>query len=194
MNILMVRSKVKAAHVTEVEAAVKRVFAALQQAQPQGIRYTSCRLADGVTYVAVLELDEGVDNPLPALPEFRAFQENLKQWMAEPPTAEQLTLIGSYVINKFNVKPEEVEPFLNVWAADAALMKRQPGFISAQLHRGITGSGVFVNYAVWESAEHLKQAYNNPEFQALIAQYPSGVTASPHLFRKVAVPGVCLAD
>jgi len=27
---LMVRSKVKAAHVTEVEAAVKRVFAALQ--------------------------------------------------------------------------------------------------------------------------------------------------------------------
>ena len=96
MYTLMVRSTVKAAHVTDVEAAVKRVFAALQQAQPNGIRYASCRLSDGVTYVAVLELDDGVDNPLPALPEFRAFQENLKHWMAEPPISEQVTVIGSY--------------------------------------------------------------------------------------------------
>jgi len=92
----MVRSTVKAEHVTEVDAAVKRIFAALQQAQPQSIRYASCRLSDGVTYVALLELDDGVDNPLPALPEFRAFQENLKNWMAEPPISEQLTVIGSY--------------------------------------------------------------------------------------------------
>ncbi len=96
MNVLLVRSKVKAANVTEVEAAVKRVFAALQQEQPKGIRYTSCRLSDGVTYVALLELDDGVDNPLPALTEFREFQENLKNWMAEPPISEQLTVIGSY--------------------------------------------------------------------------------------------------
>jgi hypothetical protein len=96
MSVLMVRSKVKAAQVTEVEAAVKSVFAALHQAQPEGIRYASCRLPDGVTYMAVLELDDGVDNPLPALPEFRAFQENLKNWMAEPPIVEPLTVIGSY--------------------------------------------------------------------------------------------------
>jgi hypothetical protein len=73
MQTGMVRSKVKAEHVAELEAAVKRVFTALQQSQPNGIRYASCRLPDGVTYVAVLELDDGVDNPLPALPEFRAF-------------------------------------------------------------------------------------------------------------------------
>jgi hypothetical protein len=24
------------------------------------------------------------------------FQENLKQWMAEPPTVEQMTVVGSY--------------------------------------------------------------------------------------------------
>jgi len=96
MNILMVRSKVKVTHATEVEAGVKRLFAAIHQAQPEGIRYASCRGADGVTYVVVLEIDEGVDNPLPTLPEFRAFQENLKFWMAEPPTAEQLTVSGSY--------------------------------------------------------------------------------------------------
>ncbi|WP_201363508.1 hypothetical protein [Dictyobacter formicarum] len=96
MSILMIRSKVKAEHVTEVEAAARRVFAALQQAQPDGIRYSSCRLSDGVTYMALLELDEGVENPLPSLPEFREFQENLKNWMAEPPIPEQLTVVGSY--------------------------------------------------------------------------------------------------
>ena len=96
MNVLMVRSRVKGEHVAEVDAAAKRMFAALQQAQPQGIRYATCRLPDGVTYVALLEIDDGVDNPLPALAEFRAFQEGLKQWLAEQPTPEQLTVIGSY--------------------------------------------------------------------------------------------------
>jgi len=96
MNVLMVRATVKAAQVTEIEAAVKRVFAALQHEQPKGIRYASSRLPDGVTYVVLLELDDGVDNPLPALPEFRAFQETLKNSMAEPPISDQLTVIGSY--------------------------------------------------------------------------------------------------
>lgn len=96
MNVLMVRSKVKAENATEVEAAVKRLFAAIQQAQPRGIRYSSSLLADGVTYVALLEIDDGVENPLPTLPEFREFQENLKGWMIEPPTGEQLKVVGSY--------------------------------------------------------------------------------------------------
>jgi hypothetical protein len=46
--------------------------------------------------VALLQVDDGVDNPLPALPEFREFQENLKNWVAEPPTPDQMTVVGSY--------------------------------------------------------------------------------------------------
>jgi hypothetical protein len=34
------------------------------------------------------------------------------------------------LINEFNVAPEDVERFLEVWADDAAFMKQQPGFIS----------------------------------------------------------------
>jgi hypothetical protein len=30
------------------------------------------------------------------LPEFREFQQNFKQWLAEPPTPEQLTVVGTY--------------------------------------------------------------------------------------------------
>lgn len=96
MNVLMVRSKVKAEHVSDVEAAIKDLFATLHHAQFQGIRYASCQLRDGVSYIALLEVDEGVTNPLPSLPAFQAFQEKLKQWIAEPPTTEQMTVSGSY--------------------------------------------------------------------------------------------------
>ena len=43
------------------------------------------------------------------------------------------------LINTFRVTPAEVDQLLTAWAADAAWMKRQPGFISTQLHRGIRG-------------------------------------------------------
>jgi quinol monooxygenase YgiN len=61
------------------------------------------------------------------------------------------------LINKLTVKPEDVDQLLRAWAADAAYFKQQPGFISTQLHRGIGGSCVFINYAVWESTGHYKQ-------------------------------------
>lgn len=96
------------------------------------------------------------------------------------------------LINKFNVAAGDVDQLIQAWTADAAVMRRQPGYISTQLHRGIGGSCVFLNYAVWESARHFKQAFNNPEFQSQLANYPSSAVASPHLFRKVAVPGACV--
>jgi quinol monooxygenase YgiN len=59
------------------------------------------------------------------------------------------------LINQFNLAPADATRFLEVWADDAAFMKQQPGFISAQLHRGTAGSTTFVNVAVWESARAL---------------------------------------
>ncbi len=97
------------------------------------------------------------------------------------------------LINTFVVPPEESEKLLEAWTNDAAMMKEQPGFISTQLHRGIAGSGTFLNYAVWQSTAHFRAAFSNPEFQAQLAAYPDGATVSPHLFRKVEVPGICVA-
>jgi heme-degrading monooxygenase HmoA len=96
------------------------------------------------------------------------------------------------LINKFSVDPSDVDLFLNAWAADAAWMKRQPGFISTQLHRGIGGSCVFVNYAVWESVEHFNRAFLHPDFREAIKAYPPSAVASPHLFQTMAVPGICV--
>ncbi len=101
---------------------------------------------------------------------------------------------GSVVlINQFNVGPADVDQFLKVWADDARFMKQQSGFISAQLHRGIASSTTFMNVAVWESAKALGEAFRSPEFQKGMAAYPNSTVASPHVFQKLAVPGVCVA-
>jgi heme-degrading monooxygenase HmoA len=95
------------------------------------------------------------------------------------------------LINKITVAPEQAEALLQAWTRDAHFMKAQPGFVSTQLHRGLAGSGVFVNVAEWESVAAFRAAFSNPEFRAHLEEYPPGVSASPHLFKKVAVPGIC---
>ena len=100
------------------------------------------------------------------------------------------------LINKFNVKPDKVEQFLKDWGEDAINFKKQPGFISAQLHKGIGKSSVFINYAVWESLEHYKAVINkrlfSSESQSPLLKYDDdSLVISPHLFKKVAVPGIC---
>ena len=96
MSVMMLRAEIKAENVDDVEAAAIKMFAAIDAAKPQGVRYASCKLADGVTFVVLLALDDGTDNPLAPIPEFREFQENLKNWIARPPAPEQLTVVGSY--------------------------------------------------------------------------------------------------
>ena len=51
---------------------------------------------------------------------------------------------------------------------------------------------MFVTYAVWVSTEQFKEAVNSPEFKSDLAGYPDSTMAYPHLFEKVAVPGICV--
>jgi heme-degrading monooxygenase HmoA len=94
------------------------------------------------------------------------------------------------LVNLFH--PEDVGPLVEAWAADAAYLKQKPGFISAQLHRGIAGSTTFLNTAVWESVEAFRNAFADPVFQQTFTRYPDSTVASPHLFQKLAVPGICV--
>ena len=107
-------------------------------------------------------------------------------------------VIGSVIlINKFNVAQGKVEQFLKDWGEDATNFKQQPGFISTQLHKGIGKSSVFINYAVWESMEHYKKAINKILFKSksqspLLKYDDESLVLSPHLFKKIAVPGICV--
>ncbi|CAE6731467.1 hypothetical protein R69927_02410 [Paraburkholderia domus] len=96
------------------------------------------------------------------------------------------------LVNVFTLDQADEQVFLQVWQDDAAFMKQQPGFISTQLHRAIGESPTYLNYAVWESTAHFRAAFAHPEFRAKLTAYPSSAVASPHLFQKVAVPGICV--
>ena len=97
------------------------------------------------------------------------------------------------LINTFVVPPEDADDLPAAWTNDAGYMKARSGFISTQLHRGIAGSGVFLNYAIWQSVAHFRTAFTDPAFQAKLGDYPETATVSPHLFKKVEVPGICTA-
>ena len=96
------------------------------------------------------------------------------------------------LVNVFTLDKADERTFLEVWRDDAEFMKRQPGFISTQLHRAIGESPTYLNYAVWESTAAFRAAFSHPEFVAKLSAYPSSAAATPHLFQKVAVPGVCV--
>jgi len=97
------------------------------------------------------------------------------------------------LVNVFHVAPEQADALVAAWTDDANYFRAQPGFISTQLHRGIAGSATYLNYAVWESVGAFRAAFTNPVFQSKLQRYPDGSTGSPHLFRKMAVDGLCVA-
>ena len=96
MSVYMAQAKVKTENVAEVQAAADRMFAALDAAQPEGVRYAWSVLPDGETFLALAQVDEGVENPIPGLPEFQELQEGLEGWLAETPSSQPLTVVGSY--------------------------------------------------------------------------------------------------
>ncbi len=96
MNVMMFTAKIKPEHVSDVEAAVKTMFAALEVHQPQGVKYASSRASDGTTFIILLALENPSENPLPAIPAFRSFQESMRGWLAAPTVPQPLSVIGSY--------------------------------------------------------------------------------------------------
>jgi len=96
------------------------------------------------------------------------------------------------LVNVFTVSESDIPALLKAWEDDANWMKKQPGYISTQLHRGIAGSTVFMNYAVWESVAHFRAAFTHPDFKKALEHYPSSAVASPHLFTRLTVANLCV--
>jgi heme-degrading monooxygenase HmoA len=111
------------------------------------------------------------------------------------PSEGQLAVDAGPVVlmNIFTVDKADEQGLVEAWQDDPLFMKQQPGFISTQLHRAIGESATYFNYAVWETTDHFRAAFWNPEFQAKLSAYPSSAVATPHLFQKIAVRGVCVA-
>ncbi|MDP6352543.1 MAG: hypothetical protein QF926_05040 [Alphaproteobacteria bacterium] len=97
MKTVMVRYKVKPGRIDENRQYIDRVFEALSQSRPEGLRYASFRMPDGVSFVHVASVDtaDGT-NPLSETPAFQAFTADIRERCDEPPAAVELELVGSY--------------------------------------------------------------------------------------------------
>ena len=96
MKTVMVRYKTSEAHAKANEQLVRAVFDELRAREPEGLRYASYRLADGVTFVHIATIQTPDQNPLTTLPAFKAFQAQLKERCVEPPLVTELSAIDAY--------------------------------------------------------------------------------------------------
>jgi hypothetical protein len=91
----VVRYEMRPDTAEENQRLVEDVFAELAEKNPEGIRYASFRLADGVSFVHVGMVDD--DSPgLGALVAFQQFQEKFGERAAGKPVASEATMVGSY--------------------------------------------------------------------------------------------------
>jgi hypothetical protein len=93
MKRVMVRYKVKPEAVAENEALVRAVYEELQLVKPEGMRYATFRLDDGVSFVHVSFSESGALNELAS---FKSFQQGIADRCDEAPKVSELTEIGSY--------------------------------------------------------------------------------------------------
>lgn len=86
----------------------------------------------------------------------------------------------------------DYDQFLDTWRKSGNILKKQPGYISTQLHRSLDGH-FLVNYAVWETNEDLRKGLELDEFKKVLEALPSGTVFKPTVMRKIAVADNCVA-
>ena len=96
MGEVVVRYRVKPGRAEENRRLVERVYAELGERAPDGFRYATYCLADGVSFVHVAALSEGHDNPLPTIAAFADFTRDIADRCDVPPAATAATVVGAY--------------------------------------------------------------------------------------------------
>jgi hypothetical protein len=91
----MVRYTLKPGLAETNEELIRAVYRELHERRPDGLRYATFRLEDGLSFVHIAELD-GEHNPLSELPAFQAFVAGVRERCEQPPVTSGLSEIGSY--------------------------------------------------------------------------------------------------
>lgn len=97
MAVTVVRYKTKSDRADENQSLIEAVYAELDAARPEGLRYMTFRLGNGVSFVHIASI-ETVDgaNPLAAVPAFAAFQQGIAERCEEGPLVMEASVVGSY--------------------------------------------------------------------------------------------------
>jgi hypothetical protein len=95
MELVMVRYTVEPDRAAENEELVRGVFDELERTQPEGLRYATFQLPDGVGFLHLAETEDGRD-PLSNVQAVQHFRRGIADRCVEGPVATELRLIGSY--------------------------------------------------------------------------------------------------
>jgi hypothetical protein len=95
MGTVVVRYQVTPDKAEENAGLIEKVFAELNADRPEGLRYASFLLEDGVTFLHIA-ITEGDADPLPQSPAFQAFQKDAQQRMDGGPVRSGSQVVGSY--------------------------------------------------------------------------------------------------
>jgi hypothetical protein len=79
----------------ENQRLVQQVFAELAENGPDGLRYATFRLVDGVTFMHIA-IHDGEADPLARTAAFAEFQREIADRCVQPPAPTGATLVGSY--------------------------------------------------------------------------------------------------
>ncbi len=87
------------------------------------------------------------------------------------------------LINVFTVAPDDQQRLVDVLVdATQAVMRKQPGFVSANIHRSLDGTRV-TNYAQWRSREDFEAIFCNPDITVHMREAEKLAMAyEPHLY------------
>jgi quinol monooxygenase YgiN len=96
MRQVMVRYKVKPGRAAENEQLVRAVYEELHRTQPDGLRYATFRLDDGVSFVHVAFEEDDGQRRLFQVEAFKEFQREIADRCDEQPVATELQEIGSF--------------------------------------------------------------------------------------------------
>jgi hypothetical protein len=95
LKTVIVRYKVKPEHAERNRELVRAVYSELELTHLADFNYATFVLDDGVSFVH-LAAHGHETNPLPNLPAFQAFQEDIRERCAEQPVVTELNTIGAY--------------------------------------------------------------------------------------------------
>jgi hypothetical protein len=95
MTVKVITYKTKPESADENARLIGAVYDELAKEGPEGLKYATFRLDDGVSFVHVALLD-GEVNPLSTSAAFGEFQADIASRLAEGPTPSDATVVGSY--------------------------------------------------------------------------------------------------
>jgi len=94
MTRRLIRYQARPEQAAENQRLIENVFAELRDRRPEGVRYMVLRLADD-SFVHIVETARE-DNPLLALPAFKAFSATARERQLEAPVVNEAVLVGDY--------------------------------------------------------------------------------------------------